>query len=120
MCAGNSNTSSNTGYLRETASQASLTATQDDTTGAMRSGAQHIVITTDNLQRWLKTLNVDAHALLKNPTDRTGIEAMITLANEANNGASHGDSTGAVDQSQAGARQAYLYAQAMETLQLMR
>ena len=112
--------SKNDGYVPASAMHASLAATQPDTTDTIRTHAQQVIDSTDNLTVWLKAIDQDARSLLNNPGDTNRVQDIIELSERALNGIDI-NHNGHVDpiKGEAGANTAYLAGQAMASLTLL-
>lgn len=74
------------GYAVTAATHASLAATQTDATPTIQSHAKEVEIGTTNISNWVTTMQQDALALLKNPSNQTSIAAIVTLADHTFHG----------------------------------
>jgi hypothetical protein len=107
------------GYVPLAAAHASLAATQSDTTDTIRLHAGHVQIATDNLKKWLPTIDNDALKLVNNPGNSGLIQEIVTLSDHVLNGVDL-DNDEQVDPvpGEAGAVTAYTHGQLMAQLVL--
>lgn len=111
--------SNNNGYVDIVGVRASLASSQPDATNNVRQSAQHVMITTTNLQQWFTAIQQDATSLLQNPTQASTMRTITQLSAYALNGVdSNNDGKISPTAGEAGVTQAYLYGQSMATLTL--
>jgi hypothetical protein len=97
-----------TGYLTTASNHAALAATQPDATPNLRSHAHNLEVIIGNIEKWVTTIQQNAITLQKTPLSQAAIQAIVTLAGEALNGAGQG-----------GIATAFSEAQQMATLTLV-
>jgi serine/threonine-protein kinase len=117
--AGASAGSSPAGYLEGASDHASLAATQDDTTPAIRTHAGHVEIAVANIKGWVTVADHDALTLLKTPSDAAAATDLVAQSDHAYHGVpSSSDQQIQPVVGQAGAITAYEHGQFMATVTL--
>jgi len=107
------------GYIAGALDHTALLTAQPDTTAQIRAAAPPVVAALNTVQAWEQTIDRDAAALVKNPSDTSKVGEIATLASNAYNGldANH---DGKIDptKGEGGALTAYQRAQLLATVQL--
>lgn len=109
----------NGGYVILASGHAVLAATQNDSTDTIKQHAGRVQIATDNLKKWLTSIDNDAHQLTISPTNTALIQDIVTLSDHVLNGFDLNDN-GQVDpiSGEAGTVTAYNEGQLMAQLPL--
>ncbi|HEV2662495.1 MAG TPA: hypothetical protein VGU68_17960, partial [Ktedonobacteraceae bacterium] len=109
----------NGGYVILASGHAALAATQNDSTDTIRQHAGRVQIATDNLKKWLTSIDNDARQLTISPTNTALIQDIVTLSDHVLNGFDLNDN-GQVDpiSGEAGTITAYNEGQLMAQLPL--
>ena len=108
------------GFVADAEEHASLALSQKDATNVMRQHGALMDKALTNITAWLTKIEQDALLLQANPTDRSSIQEITTLADDAYHGVDvNGD--GQIDPviGEAGALTAYQQGQLMATLSLV-